>query len=523
MELMAWYDYLVEKELLKRNKKKFVCHGMWTPSGYFHIGNARAEIFTPYAVRHALESKGKKVVQNLIIDDFDAIRKIPGNPFIPKKDYDKYLGFPCALAPSPLPGFNSWSEAFSSNIKDYIKEFGVKLKIISAYKTYKKGKFNKLIKESLEKSKQIIGFWNKIAGTKKPETFIPLQVLCEKCNRIHFTQATEWDGKQVKYNCLKCGFSNKVSPFNGKAKLHWRVHWVAHWVLYNVDFESGGKDHFSKGGSVDVGRTLIRKVFHKEPPVQVPTEFIQLKGEKMSGSKGNVIGLKEWLDIASPELLRFINFSYNSKKAIEISLRDNSFILLNEQFERAKKIFLGKEKAQSPKLTKKIARNYELAIIDRKAHGLIIPFSTGLMLAQLYDLEKEFSVILKKLRQQKIIGKLNKKEKNALKKQLIRAKNWVQKYAPNKVKIKIVENPLKIVLEEKQKIVLKNILRKLKESNEDIKQTIFTECKKNNLKPKKVFQIIYLALFNQKFGPQIDTLEKAIGRKKIVSQLNKIL
>src|SRR3989338_4149813 len=75
-EAFIWSEK-VAGEVLKRERNEFVVEGMWTPSGFFHIGNARSEVFTPYSVKRALLDEGKKVRQNFIIDDFDAVRKIP--------------------------------------------------------------------------------------------------------------------------------------------------------------------------------------------------------------------------------------------------------------------------------------------------------------------------------------------------------------------------------------------------------------------------------------------------------------
>ena len=98
VEVTSWADNVAE-EVAKRKRKVYVFEGMWTPSGFFHIGNARPEIFTPYAVKRALTSKGLKARQNLILDDFDAVRKIPQDLDL-KLPHDQFIGFPCATAPA---------------------------------------------------------------------------------------------------------------------------------------------------------------------------------------------------------------------------------------------------------------------------------------------------------------------------------------------------------------------------------------------------------------------------------------
>ena len=52
----TWADRLAS-ELAKKGAKKHVLHGMWTPSGYFHIGNARNELLIQSLIYRALEDK----------------------------------------------------------------------------------------------------------------------------------------------------------------------------------------------------------------------------------------------------------------------------------------------------------------------------------------------------------------------------------------------------------------------------------------------------------------------------------
>jgi lysyl-tRNA synthetase class 1 len=515
-----WAERAVDK-ITEQKRREYVCEGQWTPSGYFHIGNARPEIFTPYSVYLVLKERGFKAKQNLIIDDFD-----PGIP-VKKGNEDKFIGVPCRLAPSPFKGHKSWADYFFGKVTDSIEQFGLELNFISAFESYKKGRFNDLIVFSLDHSKEIVSVWNRIAGTDKPETFLPVVVTCEKCGKSLFSKTLSWDGKKVQYEC-KCGFTGETSPLNGKAKLHWRVHWVANWIVNNVAFESGGKDHFSKGGSVDVARALIQEVFKKQAPYQVPTEFVQLKGAKMSGSVGNLFGLSEWLQVASPELFRFLFFSYKPNSAIDFSLSDNSFILLNERFERAEKIFYGKEKAENERIEERLKNAYALSVIGKpeKKMPLQIPYSFAAQFVQFFDPKKQFGKIIELLKQTGHLktGKISAPERKRLQQQLNRAKNWIEGFAPKGFKLSFLEE-----LSEKQTTAMDQSARKLlpvvaektkeKKSAADIQQAIFETAKSNNLKPKQLFRAIYLALLGEESGPRAGLLILALGKEKCSARL----
>lgn len=525
-EVTVWSEKVAD-EVIARHKDPYVVEGMWTPSGFFHIGNARPEVFTPYAVKVALEDKGKKVTQNFILDDFDAVRKIPDGLGIKKEDEEKYLGFPCATAPSPLPGFKTWADAFISQLKKFAPQYGLELNFISAYQTYKEGKFNDLIKFSIENSKEIVKVWTKVAGSQKDEEFVPLQILCEKCKKIYYTKVLGFENDLVEYEC-KCGQKGKVSPYNGNAKLHWRVHWVAHWIIHKVDFESAGKDHFSKGGSVDVGQALMKQVFKKEPPKQVPTEFIQLSGEKMSGSKGNLIDLEAWLEVASPELFRFMNFSYKPYTVINFSFKDNSFVLLNDRFERTERIYFGTEKTEDKDLEKKSKKIYEFSVIGKVPQKLVrIPFPIAVQVSQLFDFENDLEnsiTLINNLHELPPV--LDKNEKNKIKDQLRRAKNWVEKYAPDNFKVSFLEN-----FDPKTSEIPKDILRVINsieskllncKNSDEVQQLIFDSSKSANIPTKTVFQTLYLVLTGKKAGPKIGNLVFAFGKEKVSKRLKEL-
>lgn len=522
----GWADAVVDG-LLKRERKEYVCEGMWTPSGHCHIGNARTEIFTPYCVCDALLNRGYKAKQNFIIDDFDAVRKIPLDLGLTDEQKKEYLGHPCALAPSPVSGYKTWAEAFVAPLKEAIGEFGVKLNIQSAHETYKSGKLNDLIKISLDHAKEIVAVWNRISGAEKPSTFLPIQVFCDSCGRIFFTEATSWDGKEVEYSCKNCNNKGKKSPLNGNAKLHWRVHWAAFWVLNKVDFESAGKDHFSRGGSVDVGHAMMREVFKTPPPYQIPTEFVQIKGAKMAGSVGNVINLQDWLEVASPELFRYLNLSYKPNKVIEFSFNDNSFVLLNDRFERAERIYYGKETAENKKIEVQLKRAYELSKIKppEKKLSYQLPFSFAVQLNQLLEPEKQFDKLIESLKETGHLDKKPQKQQlEEIRTKLSHAKTWLEKYAPEQYKLSFLETPPKetiLQLPKETKAAMNVCAERITAAKnpQEIQQAVFDTAKDNNINPKELFQAMYLVLLGKKAGPKIGSLAAVLGKGKIIKRL----
>lgn len=522
-ETSSWADRVAD-ELQKTKRKTYVCEGMWAPSGYFHIGNARPEIFVPFSVTRTLHNRGLKAEQNFIIDDFDGIIKIPPGLGIKKEDESKFLNKPCALAPSPVEGYKSWAEYFISNVRESLPKYGVKLNIISAYETYVAGEFNAIIIQALNNSKKIVEVWNRVSGADKSENFIPVQMICEVCGGILTTTAKAWDGKEVSYSCT-CSHEGKASPLNGKAKLHWRVHWVAHWILHDVAFESGGKDHFSKGGSVDVGRALIKEVFNKEPPYQIPTEFLQLKGAKMSGSVGNTISLSDWLEIASPESFRFLIFTYRPGKVIEFDFKGNSLPLLMARYEQAERIYYQKEKPKTEKIGEALKKAYKLSRLTPppKEMPFQLLFSTAIQISQHANPKENPKRALEKVTELK--GNIPKNQEKEILAKLINARNWVDKYAPQKMKTELTEKipgELKSLPKE-IKFSLAQLSTEISTlenpTEESIQNKISEIAEKNNAQKRDLFRAIYLALTGKERGPRASSLIHEFGIKPCAKRL----
>ena len=114
-----------------------------------------------------------------------------------------------------------------------------------------------------------------------------------------------------------CGHAGETSPFGGRAKLPYNVDWAAKWDLFGVTIEPAGKDLSTKGGSRDRSDAVAREVFGNEPPLNVPYEFLNIGGRKMSTSKGLGASAVEIADVIPPEQLRTLFLRPKPKVAIE--------------------------------------------------------------------------------------------------------------------------------------------------------------------------------------------------------------
>ena len=90
IEFYTWADRIAG-EMQKRKVKKQVVHGMWTPSGYFHIGNARTELLIPGLVFQALEDAGTHAKFNFFVDDADDLDAVPAGLNLNAEDFKEHL------------------------------------------------------------------------------------------------------------------------------------------------------------------------------------------------------------------------------------------------------------------------------------------------------------------------------------------------------------------------------------------------------------------------------------------------
>jgi len=216
VEFYTWPDKIAA-ELRQRHVKEHVVHGMWTPSGYFHIGNARNELMAPLLMHDALKDAGLKAVFNFFVDDFDDLDKIPADIHVPK-GFEKNLGRPLYEVASPVSGYKSWSHFFSSEVLEVIDKFGTKPNIYSSYEEYHKGTYDNAIRIVLDNWQKARDVWVKITKTKKPRNWIPVMPVCENCGRAATTSALEWNGVHLKYACTQnreyaesCGYSGEFA------------------------------------------------------------------------------------------------------------------------------------------------------------------------------------------------------------------------------------------------------------------------------------------------------------------------
>ena len=504
-EKQHWADVTAEKVIKEKGSKKlYVCASGITPSGIVHIGNFR-EIITVDLVVRALRDKGKKVRFIYSWDDYDRFRKVPKD--MPKQELlKKYLGQPIVDTPDVYGCHKSYAEHNEKELEESLLPTGIEPEFIYQNKMYKGFKYVKEIKHALEHAKEIREILDKYRDEPLPESWMPLGVYCEKC-KTDDTEVTEYDGEyKIKYKC-DCGYTNEIDfRKKGIVKLPWRVDWPSRWHYEHVDFEPGGKDHSTVGGSYDTGKLIIEKLYNEEAPLYIMYDFIGVKGAggKISSSKGGVVTLNDVLEVYEPEIVRFLFAGTRPNTEFSISF-DLDVIKIYEDFDRLEEKYYNKEGDERDK------RIYELSCISlNKNKPERIGFRHLTMLVQIH----------------KDINKISK-DKETLERAKC-AKKWVEDYAPDEFKFELHEKVPKEILNKLNKkekdslILLKERIEEKKFDEQSLFNEFYEICKSLDIKNTEFFKAAYLVLIGKEKGPRLATFILAIGKEKVIKLLKEI-
>ena len=309
-----------------------------------------------------------------------------------------------------------------------------------------------------------------------------------------------------------------------RLKLPWRIDWPMRWSYEGVDFEPGGKDHSSAGGSMETGSIIVKEIFNKRAPVYAPFDNIGIKGfnGKISSSKGNVITLKEILDVYEPEMVRWIFSSYRPNASFDLAF-DLDVLKNYEDFDRLERTVYGLENVKEEKvLTAK--RIYELSQlnIDGKIPE-VMPFQPSFRhLCNILQIN-DFDVA--KARKYYEADIKNERDERRFNERAERAVFWIQNHAPEDFKFIINKEKRNDVelSEVEQKFVeaLKNELSNnwdTYQTDKELQSKIGSLVSEFELTPD-IYKKLYQLLISRDLGPKLAGFIRSIGKDKILNLL----
>ncbi|RLI74796.1 lysine--tRNA ligase [Archaeoglobales archaeon] len=482
-----WAD-VVAKRLLERGEEHKIATGI-SPSGHIHMGNLR-EMLTADAIRRALIDANGKVNIIFIADTFDPLRR--RYPFLPQ-EYENYVGMPLSEIPDPEGCHKNYSEHFLTPFLESLEILGIDVTVEKADEMYKQGRYNEAIRISFEKRDDIIKIIREVTGREVENDWYPYMPICKVCGKMNTTKVVNYDEDWIYYKC-ECGYEGKAS-YNGGGKLTWRVDWAARWWILGITCEPFGKDHAAAGGSYDTGKRFAKEIFGIEPPFPVVYEWINLKGVgAMKSSKGIVIPVRDMVEVLPPEIVRYIIIKVKPERHIEFDPGIGLLDLIDE-FERALKL---EDRAVELSMVK------EIEYSDVSFRHLVIVGQIAN-----WDVERVLEILA---RTGYKIDEITKKD---VERRIFYAKRWLERFAPEKIKFKVVDeiDTIKAEFNEKEKEFLISYAEKLNNNMtpEQIHTLVYEVANEINIKPSKAFQAIYKAILGKSFGPRAGYFIKSLG------------
>lgn len=516
-QLVHWADMTADR-IIKQigDKDSYVVASGITPSGVVHFGNFR-EVITVDFVARALRKRGKKVRFIFSWDDYDTFRKIPKN--MPKQDeLTKFMFQPIVDTPDPYGEHDSYAALHENNFESQLQKVGIQVEPLYQAKKYRSGEYKEGIRLALDKKQEIATILNEYRKEPYGDDYVPVSIYCEKCNTDHKIEEKNWDGSAISYSCKNCGHSGSEEvESTSRLKLPWRIDWPMRWAHEKVDFEPGGKDHSSQGGSYTTAKEIV-KLFGWKPPVYLQYDFVSIKGGsgKMSSSSGEVVTVNDVLDIYEPEMVRWIFASYKSNVDFAVSF-DLDVIKVYEDFDRMERLAYGVDQGNEKKVAM-AKRVYELSQVGDQPKEM--PFQPSFRhLTNILQIHDGDIAAAKAYYQDEI---KNERDDRRFNQRATCALNWLKSYAPEDFKFNL--NKEKITLEltapqtgffEKLRGVLDSDWDKF-QTDKDLHERIYEVMHEVELKPNDVFPHLYLALISKEKGPKLAGFIRTIGREKVL-------
>ena len=517
-----WADIMADKIIREKGDKEvYTCASGITPSGTVHIGNFR-EIITVELVVRALREKGKDVRFIYSWDDYDVFRKVPSNMPEPEK-LREYLRKPITLVPDTTGRAENYARGNEVAVENVLPAVGVFPEFLYQAERYRTNVYAEQIRKALSLRDEIRQILNEYRTEPLDDDWWPVSVFSSFTDK-DTTKVTGWDGEYgLTYVDLELGKEETIDiRTTPNTKLPWRVDWPMRWAYEGVDFEPGGKDHLTEGGSYDTAKSVVR-LFGAEAPVTMRYDFVRLKGKggKISSSGGEVADLYDVLEIYPPEIVRYLFVGTRPSSEFAISF-DLDVLKIYEDYDNTERIYFGLLPVNEKKKEKE-SRVYELSQVDDKAiptePGYQIPFRHLCNYLQIYSGDVE-----------KVIARLSdatESQKDRLRVRLKCAAAWLEKYAPEEFRFSLrTADDALYPATDTEKAAIKALCEAADKyldelSEKDFSTYIYAAAKDNGIENGDFFRVIYQCLIGKDKGPKLASFLKACGKDRIVEILGR--
>lgn len=516
---MFWVDR-VAKDIQDRTTsgRKLLIRDEKTLSGRVHIGSMRG-VAIHGVVSEALSEHGVPNEYLYELNDFDPFDSIPG--YLSEATFKEHLGKPLYTVPSPEPGYENYAEYFGAEFISVHEKAGFRPRYYRTYADlYQAGKMDALIRTSLERAGDIRRILKDVSGSAKDESWLPISVVCQQCGKMMTTRAFDFDGEMVGYACDKgpdgtvpCGYTGRVAPWKGAAKLFWKADWAAKWVATHTDIEGAGKDHSTKGGARDVSNHIAKEVFGYEPPFDIPYEFFLVGGKKMSSSKGRGSSAKDMADLFPPTILRLILIGKDINQQIDVDPSGDSVPRMYDWYDDlAEQVRAG--------VADDYSRLYTLCQLPEHQADTTAPWTLRFSQVAFIVQMPHLSLVDEAERVKGSV--LTENEERALLERAEYAKFWLATYAPEQFKYELQHTMPVVELSDAQKKALRLLADFMEEqdrSGEAVHARLHDLKTEVPIAPKELFTAIYRVFLARDSGPKAGWFLSVLPRDMVVKRL----
>jgi lysyl-tRNA synthetase class 1 len=519
-------------ELAGAARGRQVVNDSKTPSGTVHVGSLRGPVVVDTIAR-ALRDAGVEVELRYGVDDFDPM---DAQALLTPDAIGAAMGRPLAHVPDPAGDCHpSYARHFAQAFIDTFDGLGIRPDTYYwMSEIYGSGAMDRYIRTALDAAATIRDIYRRVANVNHPEEWHPLFVICETCGRIGTTIVTAWDAAAgtVHYDCRRdlvawaegCGSSGDVAPFGGRAKLPYNVDWAAKWDLFGVTIEPAGKDLSTKGGSRDRSDAIAREVFGNEPPLNVPYEFLNIRGRKMSTSKGVGASAERVAEVIPPEQLRLLFLRPRPNTAIEFDPDGTDAIpRLFDESDRLAAATAGRE--TRGELPPDHERLFAFSLVEpdadvaTEAAAYRPAFSHLALLEQVPGIDVVDRVTAEKG------AALTDRELGLVAERRAAARAWLEAYAPERARLAVQRDavPPEIgAADDAQRAyldALADAVGAVEWNGESIQAAIFATAAAAGLPAGSAFAALYLAFLGRPSGPRAGWLLAALDRDFVLERL----
>ena len=273
------------------------------PSGLPHIGTF-GEVARTTMVRHAFHVLTEGRIRTRLLafsDDMDGLRKVPDN--VPNKHMlAQHIGKPLTQIPDPFEQYPSFAAHNNALLRRFLDRFDFDYEFASSTDYYRGGRFDVALLHLLACTEQVQAIMLPSLRAERAASYSPFLPVHPHSGVVMQVPLTGVDvsAGTIAWSDPVSGEQFVTPVTGGHCKLQWKPDWAMRWYALGVDYEMAGKDLIE---SMQLSGAIVRALGGTPPEGFNYELFLDERGAKISKSKGNGLGVDDWLTYASPTSL----------------------------------------------------------------------------------------------------------------------------------------------------------------------------------------------------------------------------